>query len=146
LVDATDTSANSFVLSLALGVGAPLCLISLGGVWLLVRWQMKRRKQALQGAAQAGPWTNGPMQMQPPMNGPMQMQPPLQSFQSAAGATLTMPTSSAGFAGSPTQSVYTVGNPYSSVEPPMAREDQPLESAMRQAQNGLFVLLGRETG
>jgi len=77
---------DAFTLSLILGVGAPLVLISGGTVWFLVRWLINRRKLALQEAAQepaqASPWINN------------YMQPPLHALQSASGAALNTLTPS----------------------------------------------------
>jgi len=37
---------NALTLALALGVAAPLLLISGGGLWLLVKWEINRPRQA----------------------------------------------------------------------------------------------------
>jgi hypothetical protein len=74
---------NAFMLPLVLGVAAPLLLISGGGLWLLVSWQINRHKLALQEASMASPWVNN-----------YGVQPSLQAFQSASGAALnTLPSS-----------------------------------------------------
>jgi hypothetical protein len=70
---------NALTLSLILGVGAPLLMISGGGLWFFIKWQINRRRLAQQEAAQANPWMNS--------NG---MQPSLHALQSASGASLNM--------------------------------------------------------
>jgi hypothetical protein len=55
------------MVSLMLGIGAPLLLISGGTLWLLLRWKIKRRGLALQeGIVQANPSINS-YGMQPPL-------------------------------------------------------------------------------
>ena len=103
-----DTGIDAFTLSLALGVGAPLLLISGGGFWLLLSWQINRSKLALQEASvAASPWTNS-----------YGMQPSLQAFQSASGAALNTLPSSTSLPGtfpvpaSATQPTYTPSDPH----------------------------------
>jgi len=56
LQSADNKGINALMLSLALGVGAPLLLISGGTLWVLLRWQINRRRLVLEGAAPASPW------------------------------------------------------------------------------------------
>jgi len=105
LQNADNKGMDAFTLSLILGVGAPLVLISGGTVWFLVRWLINRRRLALQAAAQeaaqASPWMNN------------YMQPPLHALQSASGAALNTSTPSRGVSEAfptptlPTQPTYT---------------------------------------
>ena len=99
-----NTGTDAFTLSLALGVGAPLLLISGGGLWLLVGWQINRSKLALQEASVASPWTSS-----------YGMQPSLQAFQSASGAALNTLPSSTSLPGTfpvpATQPTYTPNDP-----------------------------------
>jgi hypothetical protein len=81
----SDKGINAFTLSLALGVAAPLLMIGGGTLWLLVKWQIKRHRLALEEAKQANPWVSS-----------NNMQASFQALQSASGAALNsiMPSTS----------------------------------------------------
>ncbi|HWS85257.1 MAG TPA: hypothetical protein VN207_13465, partial [Ktedonobacteraceae bacterium] len=101
LQSADNKGINALMLSLALGVGAPLLLISGGTLWVLLRWQINRRRLVLEGAAPASPWISS-----------YEMQSSLYALQSASGAALNTVTPSTGASGvpisaSPTQPTYT---------------------------------------
>jgi hypothetical protein len=96
---------DAFTLSLALGLAAPFLMLSVGGLWLLVKWQIKRQQPAPEKEIQVSPWINS-----------TDTQASFHALQSASGAVLntTMPsTSTLGTASSstlPTQPTYTASN------------------------------------
>src|SRR5437660_1207256 len=101
LQSADNKGINALTLSLALGVGAPLLLISGGTLWLLLKWQMNRHKLVLEEAVPASPWVSS-----------YEMQSSFYALQSASGAVNSV-TPSTGASGAfpisapPTQPTYT---------------------------------------
>lgn len=54
-----DNGISAFILSLALGLVAPLLIMSAGGIfWLLVKWQMKRQQLVREEKTQVNSWVN----------------------------------------------------------------------------------------
>jgi len=100
LQSADNKGINALTLSLALGVGAPLLLISGGTFWLLLRWQINRRRLVLDMPAQASPWISS-----------YEMQSSFYALQSASGAvnSIIPSTGASGVSISapPTQPTYT---------------------------------------